>query len=127
MTPVIGSRKAQEDFEFLHGKPVDSRRELMAFIRFMGQEADDERASLRICTRATDAVGGRTLSERFVSWLEVKNAISRLPFDQRIAVELHVQEGLTQPDVAERMRRSTRYVQQAIADALDWLVSTIYD
>jgi RNA polymerase sigma-70 factor (ECF subfamily) len=86
-------------------------RRFEARVRDVGRErsleADLEQSSSRLeCLFAADETSPSQRAVRCEELLRLAAALTRLPEDQRQAVELHYLKGLTVADVAEQMGRS---------------------
>lgn len=116
--PIIGSAE-REDAKVLGIIPDRSKRSEVAF--FLRQALTD------FDVRMYDEDEGILLANRFISYLEVLQALARLPARIQAVMIAYYGKDMTQEQVAERLRRSPRTVQRWLREGLDQMAEIIWD
>jgi len=118
----LGSREEQEycDQRLIpYIDPVSAIKGVLKAVRY--------NEPVKIVTREYDATGGFKLTDRMVSRLDVLNALSRLPFPLREAVDLTALQGLSRRAASEMLNVSDPTFGKYLQAAYDTLVRLVFD
>ena len=99
--------------------PVSAIRGVLRAVRY--------NEPVKIVTKEYDATGGFKLTDRMVSRLEVLNAVGRLPFPLKEAVELTALQGLTRQQACEVLNMSDPTFGKHLAAAYVAIVRMVFD
>ncbi len=118
----IGSVEEKEWHE-QHGLPLpDPVAAIKGILRAVGLNEP-----VRIVSREYDATGGFKLTDKMVSRLEVVNAVGRLSFPFRQAVEYAYLQDMTRADAARKLGVSQATLGKWLTQAFDALVTIVFD
>lgn len=116
--PVIGSPE-REEAKVMGIIPDRSRRAEVAF--FLRMALTDFEVKMY------DGNEGILLANRFVSYLEVLQALGRLPANVQAVMIMYFGRDMTQEEVAETVRVSERTIRNWISKGLEQMAEIIWD
>jgi len=116
--PIIGSREREEAKELGIIPDRGKRSEVAFFLRMALTDYD---------VRMYDKNEGIQLANRFVSYLEVLQALSQLPSRIQAVMIAYYGQDMTQEGVAEMFRVSDRTIRNWIREGLDEMAAIIWE